>query len=277
MFFPSFNDMAPPMPQFGMPDMQMPDFGMPQMPAFGMPEDNTSSLFPSLDLFGSYEEEPVCNFSESDILPPHLYVRKLLQGIAKAVFKGQYHTSQDILSDECFGDWMDPFHVEFIEAFRAAKNDPFAVTPEQFKKVASKVVDMHFKLRDVCQIQKLYDDYNYWCLDHMDICSGDNFDWMSNLMNYGIPIAEEAFDLFSITFWEDDSCYTDLQSVDEVSRITESVVNMVAYVFGFDLAWDPSRVEDHYTKKEVDGAVDAYWELAYPEDENMMIDDSFLM
>ena len=262
---PSMPDFGmPPMPDFGMPQMpQMPDFGMPEMP----------SLFPTFDSWG-YDEEPVCNLTEDDFLKDHEYMRLQLQGIAKAVFRGHYHTRTDILSDECFGTWMNDYHKELKEAFHYAKNDPFAVTAEQFKEVGSKLVDIHFKLRDVCQIQRLYDDANYWCLDHMDICSGDDFDWFNNIMEYGIPLAGNAFDLFKLVFWEDDSCYTDLQYIDEVNRVTEDIASTVSYFFGFDLAWNPSRKEPHFTREVVEDAIDAYWELAYPvEEDDMMFDD----
>ena len=231
-----------------------------EFPAFPQPPSIDFDFhFPTLeDVFGSFEG-PTCDLSDDDFLSHHEYARLQIQGMAKSFYKGWYHSKAEIVSDDCFGEWLYDYHKEFKAGWKKFKADPFSITKEDALAHSEKVVDIHFRLKDSCKVQRFYDDVNYWCQDHMDVCAGNDFDWINNIMSAGVPIAGEAFQLFKTAFYEDDWCYTDLESIAEVNKVTEEVASILSYIFGFDLKWNTKRQDGHYTLDEVSDQYDAYW------------------
>jgi len=75
----------------------------------------------------------------------------------------------------------------------------------------------------------------------------------------GYSIFGKFYDLAGIIFFENDECYTDEQMIDEHNRIVEDLASLISYIMGFNLSYDPDRVEPHYTYDEFkDGVFDYF-------------------
>ena len=64
---------------------------------------------------------------------------------------------------------------------------------------------------------------------------------------HGYDIFGSLYDLTGILFFENDECYTDAQMIDEHNRVVEDLASLLSYIMGFNLSYDPTRVEQHYT------------------------------
>merc|ERR1712083_279791 len=57
---------------------------------------------------------PIVGGSVKDMCPTEpkrysggVYFRKVMQAMHKSGLKGMYHTDKDLVTDDCFGDWID--------------------------------------------------------------------------------------------------------------------------------------------------------------------------
>mmetsp|Transcript_7449 Transcript_7449/g.11634 ORF Transcript_7449/g.11634 Transcript_7449/m.11634 type:complete len:326 (-) Transcript_7449:103-1080(-) len=264
--FPSFFDMDK-FPRFDqMPNIFDQGFSVPSDEGFKCP---VAAFFENI--FG--DEEPQCELSEADTLGDWEYTRLQMQGAMQASFRGMYHSRKEIVSDECFGEWMNDYVDDFTTAFDALQEDPFSISITDAKKYGSRMLDAIYKNADACQLTRLNDESNKWCMDNLGICAGDDFDWFSNVMEYGVPLAGEAFDLFKLVFWENDACYTDKEYIDEINRSVEDVTSIISYIFGFNVKWNPDAQIEHITQGQLDDAIENYWDQQEPMDDDMDFED----
>lgn len=57
----------------------------------------------------------------------------------------------------------------------------------------------------------------------------------------------KAYDLWNL-MWADDSCYSDVETIKELSKITEDFASIYSYVVGFEGKWDQTAEVKHLTK-----------------------------
>jgi hypothetical protein len=136
--------------------------------------------------------------------------------------------------------------------------DPMSTTIEDAHTAANNFVDLHWRNRDSCQISMIKDDYYNWCLDNEDVCLGSDNQFWNRMYENGYAIFGSFYDLAGIMFFENDECYTDEQMIDEHNRVVEDLASLLSYVMGFNLSYDPTRVEQHYTYNEFKAGVYEY-------------------
>lgn len=211
-----------------------------------------------LPIKGKVPDAPVqCDFEEGDILTDSEFYRTLIGGTYKSFVKGWYNSEEDMISEDCLGEWMTPM-IEFQKDFHhQIRHDPMATTIEDAHTAANNFVDLHWRNRDSCEIGMIKDDYYNWCLDNEEICLGKDSQYLTRMYENGYAVFGKLYDLFGIMFFENDECYTDEQMIDEHNRVVEDLASLMSYIMGFNLSYDPERVEQHYSwhdfKHEVKG------------------------
>lgn len=101
---------------------------------------------------------------------------------------------------------------------------------------------------DYCKYEKIGDDIKNWVVDNGDVAIGMS-GWPTRLIENAPFIAEKMWDLHKI--WKtDDFCFSDAELIEEVSHVVEDIVAIKAHVHGFDLKWNPDKMEKHIPKKE---------------------------
>ena len=219
-----------------------------------------------LPIKGKVPDAPVeCEFEEGDILPDLEFWRTVIGESYKSWVKGWYNTAEDKIGDECFGEWMDPM-IEFQKGFwHQIRHDPMSTSIEDAHTAANNFVDLHWRNRDSCHIGMIKDDYYNWCLDNEDVCLGQDNQFWTRLYENGYTIFGHLYDLAGIVFFENDECYTDFEMIEEHNRVVTDIASLMSYIMGFNLTYDPSRVEEHYTFREFRHGVRDYFVEMYHE------------
>ena len=105
------------------------------------------------------------------------------------------------------------------------------------------IVDIAFKNAEICQVERLADDIKNWCLENPEECifkNGLEEHFWSNI----VQISGKAFDIYK-TIVRDDSCYTDVEQINEISALIADIVEILSYLRGFDYKWDQSVERKH--------------------------------
>lgn len=120
------------------------------------------------DLYSSRASQ--CRKDPKDILDPMDELRLFGKAGSKAFMSGLYQADANVVSDECFGDWMkgtwseiDSFNDKFFE-------DPFGVPTMEYMTYATNWMTLVTKNADKCQWKKITDDLQNWCLDNKETC-----------------------------------------------------------------------------------------------------------
>lgn len=124
----------------------------------------------------------------------------------------------------------DEFNTSMEVLFKIA-DDPFAISIGEAKDTSNKMIDLMYNVATECKFQKVYDDVNEWCLDNLDACVGQDAEFIPRLYQNGVSLFADFYKLFGIVM-EDSHCYTDLQVIDQMARMFQSVSSIVAYIFG---------------------------------------------
>jgi len=217
--------------------------------------------FDFLPIKGKVPEEQVqCEIDPDTVLSNPEFYRTLIGGTYKSFVQGWYNTNENKISDDCFGEWMTPM-VEFQKSFgHQLRHDPMSTTIEDAHTAANNFVDLHWRNRDSCQISMIKDDYYNWCLDNEDVCLGKDSQFWTRMYQNGYSIFGSFYDLAGIMFFENDNCYTDEEMIDEHNRVVQDLASLVSYIMGFNLSYDPSREEQHYTHRQFKDAVFEYFD-----------------
>ena len=233
----NFQLFAPPPPMhhqphgWEVPQMQMPAFNMDmQMP-------NLDSLFDFGAPQQQQEAKPACEIDEADNMDVLEFERQLFRGLYKSSVKGFYRSSIDIISDECMGDWMNDSFTGLYAIAEKFQEDPFSVSIDETNKVADDIIAMVYKNADVCQVEKLTDNYNSWCNDNYDVCNGNDDKFLERMMDNGMDIIAAGYDFFTVLMGTDD-CMTDQQTIDMINSVYEDMMKVVSAMYGFDAKWN---------------------------------------
>lgn len=148
-----------------------------------------------------------------------------------------------------------------------------STTIEDAHTAANNFVDLHWKNRDFCHVGMIKDDFYNWCLDNEDTCLGKDGQIWNRMYENGPVIFGKIYDLAGIMFLENDECYTDEQMIDEHNRVVEDIASLASYIMGFNLSYDPTRVEQHYTWHDFKHGVKQYYhELCHKAHEAMKLE-----
>lgn len=104
------------------------------------------------------------------------------------------------------------------------------------KATVDSIVDIVYKNAEVCQIERLTDDVKNWCLENPEECifrAGIEEHFWSNI----VQISGKVFDIYK-TLVRDDSCYSDVEQINEIGALVADLAEIAAYVRGFDYKWD---------------------------------------
>jgi hypothetical protein len=124
--------------------------------------------------------------------------------------------------------------------------DFWSVSVSEVKGAVDGVVDTVFKTAEVCQIERIQDDYKHWCLENPKKCLFEA-DVEGRIYNGLVDLFAATWDLLKLVN-HDDSCYSDLEQMEELYRISTDMGNIAAVVTGFDYKWDQSIQRTHIKK-----------------------------
>ena len=143
---------------------------------------------------------------------------------------------------------MDPLIGEAIELHQRFWNDPNSVSIEEAHQAAKNHVDLHFRNKDSCQVMKVTDDYRSWCLENLDLCiNGYDPEILDRMYTHGNSLFGAFYDLFGLLVMKDDTCYTDVQIIEEAAKASGDLATIGANLFGFELNY--SEKHEHMEKR----------------------------
>jgi len=182
------------------------------------------------------------NAQDSEMTKMH-ELRLVAQASIKSWSQGYYQESGDVVSDECFGEWMHDSFSKIKDFVKMWKEDPLAVPLEEYYAISREVVDLLVKNKDTCQINKQVNDFNAWCTDNEETCLlGEGLE--QRIVENSVDIASTVLDIFHI-LEKDDTCYTAKEQLDEYSRFIKDFGELHAATSGFDLKWDQTQESRH--------------------------------
>jgi hypothetical protein len=118
-------------------------------------------------------------------------------------------------------------------------DDWWSFTLTDATEVSDKLISMHYKNMEACQIERIQDDKQNWCLANPEQCVGLQ-GMVENVWNNSPAIISKAMDLYDIVA-TDDVCFSDQELLEEVERATNDVSSILSSAWGFDLKWDQTR------------------------------------
>lgn len=184
-------------------------------------------------------------------------LRLVAQASVKSWAKGYYQESGDVVSDECFGEWMHDSFQKIKNFIKTWKDDPLAVPLEDYYAISKEVVDLLFKNKDTCQINKQVNDFKVWCSDNEETCLlGEGME--QRIVENSVDIVGTLIDIFHI-LERDDTCYTSKEQLDQYSRFVKDLGELSAATTGFDLKWDQSKERRHIKRSAFRTAVRTFY------------------
>ena len=115
-----------------------------------------------------------------------------------------------------------------------AQEDPMSITIDEAYDVSTSVIDLYFKNRDSCQVQKVYDDYKNWCLDNLDMCVGSDDGALQRIYDHGPDLFAAFYDLAGIYMFEEDVCSTDAEFININNRVIADMTSIGSTLLGFE-------------------------------------------
>jgi len=202
--------------------------------------------------------------------------RQFAQAGWRGLVKGFYQENQDVISEECYGEWLKQPYGQIKDTYHALKKDSFDVPVDQVKDAVVAGVDAWYKNREVCQITKVRDDGWNWTLANPEKAMY----WEGTedrLYDAILPLAGKGIDLYKL-FWLDDRCYTVKEQAGEIYRLAEDVGEILSTAWGFDLTWAQSdnELRTHVSKDDFINQVHEWknehkeshhekWQKAFPD------------
>lgn len=197
-------------------------------------------------LFGMLEPAAHCPKTDVPRLSHHDADRLFLKNMYQGLVKGWYQENHDVISDECFGDWMEPTFKTIHDMKKKMHEDFWSVSLSEVKSTGALFLDTIYKNMDVCHFERVGDDAKGWCIENPAQCIFlENLE--ERLFDSMFEILGSAFDLFKL-YTKDDSCYTDMEKMAEIYRFNADVGELMAVVSGFDYKWDQSIERKHIKK-----------------------------
>lgn len=231
----------------------------------------------ALALLGSasacvWEQAPHCPENpDAIVLSDNQALRILFQNMYQGFMKGMYQANKDVVSEECFGSWMDGAFDNIGNLATKVQDDFWSVSISEVKDVGSEFIDNIYKNIEVCQFEKVGDDMKGWCLENPGACIF--MEGLENrLFDNMFDIAAEGLDLFKLMM-VDDTCYSDMEQMAEVYRFSADFGALTASFSGFDYKWDQAIQRKHIKRTSfnnlLDDAMEPYlnkdpFELMFP-------------
>lgn len=194
----------------------------------------------------------------------------MAQTSVQSFTKGFYRTNEDVISDECFGEWIEPKVKEVFGIAKKWHNDVWTVSLKDAETGALDIVDSHWKNRDACQFEKIGDDMKNWCLENEEICVFKK-DMEGRILDNIIPLAGNFVSLYKLLVI-DDTCYTDAEIVAEWGKIVENLGEIAAEIGGFDYKWNQKVEKKHISKIDFKKAIKEFKKAAH-----LSLDEKFEM
>ena len=111
-----------------------------------------------------------CEFEAIDNMGDIEFLRKVTQAGYRGYIRGTYLESEDIISDDCLGDWMPEQYNKLVNQAQMAMADPLAVSLEDYTNWAAEVATLLFKNKDTCALAQITDDWRQWCMEDQMRC-----------------------------------------------------------------------------------------------------------
>lgn len=198
-------------------------------------------------LFGLLKQGPHCPKSDAPKLNHVQANRLFLKNVYGGFIKGWYSENDHVVSDECFGHWIEPTFTNLHDLHKKAHEDFWSVSIDEVKGAGSMLIDTFYKNAEVCHFERVQDDFKGWCVANPGECIfGENME--ERLFDNVFDILGSLFDLYKLSN-VDDTCYSDLEQMSEINRLFNDMGELAASVSGFDYKWDQSIERTHIKKK----------------------------
>jgi len=198
-----------------------------------------------------------CHLATGDRMSTLHELRLIAQTSVKSWAQGFYQENGDVVSDECFGDWMNESAERLHTFARRFKDDPSTVTLDEMYAAAKDLVDLIWKNKDTCAIQKQKDDFKVWCTDNEEACLlGAGLE--ERIVENSLDIVGTIVDLVSI-LEKDDTCYTSKEQLAEYSRLVKDLGQLSASASGFDMKWEQTNEVRHIKRSAFRTAVKGFY------------------
>jgi len=158
-----------------------------------------------------------------------LWMRKLMRETHVTGVEALYG-QQDIVDDECFGEWMvsawDP--IDLVK--EKMKDDFHSVSYDEWQNAGQSMLDMMWKNSDACHFEKIGDDIKHWCLGDESTCFKMAGVWERVIENI-FPLMWNAWEFLSL-LKTNDICYTDDQLIEEYATMWGAMSKNAVIVHG---------------------------------------------
>lgn len=198
-------------------------------------------------LMGLLEKAPNCPKTNAPKLNHVQANRLFLKNVYSGFIKGWYSENEHVITDECFGHWMEPTFDTVWGLKKKAHEDFWSVGIDEVKDAGNSLVDTFYKNAEVCHFQRVQDDFKGWCIENPGQCIfGENME--ERIFDNLFDILDQLFDIYKLSN-VDDSCYSDLELMAEINRYFNDMGELMASLSGFDYKWDQSVERKHIKKK----------------------------
>ena len=141
-----------------------------------------------------------------------VFWRKFIQATNKVGIEALYGET-GIVSDDCFGDWIDEAWTPIHDVFHNFKKDMHSIEKEEWEHAGKTFLDIWYKNTEICQFMKAGDDIRHWCLENEGQCF--RLDGVIERLAWNVfPILSNIWDGLSIVR-SNDICFTDDQLIEE--------------------------------------------------------------
>lgn len=172
-------------------------------------------------LMGMLKQGPNCPASDAPKLN-HMQAHRLLaKSLYSGFIKGWYAENEHVVSDDCFGHWMEPTFNTAWGLKKKAHEDFWSVGIDEVKDATYSIIDLYYKNAEVCHFKRVQDDFKGWCLENPGQCIFfENME--ERIFDNMFDLLGEMFDLYKISTM-DDTCYTDLEIMAQIRRIFDDM------------------------------------------------------
>lgn len=175
---------------------------------------------------------------ESQILTHHAFIQDIHRSVVNSFYKGWFHDARpQLVTDKCFGTWMTE-KVDKLNEYghKIHTQGIWGLSHAEIKDGSDLIWDLALDNIDDCEIYRfIYTEYN-WCMDNIEKCVYHT-GMIDRVIDNGFFMASQAWGAWH-TFNHQDKCETQIQTIDRVGKIVETVSNIVSTVKGIDSKWN---------------------------------------
>lgn len=203
------------------------------------------------------------NYDPSGDMEELTFTRKIFYTVWNSLVRGWYHErKRNLISQECFGEWMEKSLENFDTIFgKLDEGKFFSISKAEVKKAADDSIDFFYKNAEVCGFYRVVSDQMNWCTNNVGTCIYQD-DIVNRLTQNATPIMTKGLDLFELIASEEDNCLNDTETLDMVDRIMTDIVSLCSSFFGFNDKWNQSKALGEWNleklNQDLNKAIDAY-------------------